>query len=183
MSNEEIQYVWAKILANECKEKNNSSFKLLMAISTMSINEFNLIKKILKECNYGEKCFESIGIVCIKNEYLNTINVKYEDIVKLEDIGIMKREIITLDDEIIFNLENKKIKFIKKEEKKSYLKLTKYANFYRFTNIGMELIQLINMETDTDQFKKLAIALKDDYDMITENIILYLTLSNKSCII
>ena len=34
----------------------------------------------------------------------------------------------------------------------------------------MELIQLINMETDTNQFKKLAIALKDDYDMITENV-------------
>ena len=32
----------------------------------------------------------------------------------------MKREIITLDDEIIFNLENKKIKFIKKEEKKLF---------------------------------------------------------------
>lgn len=167
VSNEELQYVWAKVLADECKEENNNSFKLLMTISTISGKEINLVKKILKECNYAVRDFEAIGIVCLTNEYLDSINVKYEDIIKLEDIGIMKREMIELQDEIVYTLENKTIKFIKKEEKKSHL--NRYADFYRFTNIGMEIIELIKVETDEDHFKKLAIALKNDYDMITEN--------------
>lgn len=95
VSNEDLQYVWAKILANECKENSNNSFKLLNTISEISNNEINLIRKILKECNYGIRNFEAIGIIFIKNEYLEDIDIKYDEIIKLEDFGIMKREITT----------------------------------------------------------------------------------------
>lgn len=168
VSNEDLQYVWAKVLANECKENFNNSFKLLNTISEISSNEINLIRKILKECNYGIRNFEAIGIVCIKNEYLEDINIKYDEIIKLEDFGIMKREIITLQDEISFNLENEIIKFIRRPEKKGYLNLTKYANFYRFTHIGMEIIELINEEINGDQFKKLEKAFEYEYKVISE---------------
>ena len=155
VSNEDLQYVWAKILANECKENSINSFKLLNTISEISNNEINLIRKILKECNYGIRNFEAIGIIFIKNEYLEDIDIKYDEIIKLEDFGIMKREITTLQDEISFDLENETIRFIRKPEKKGYLNLTKYANFYRFTHIGMEIIELINEEINGNQFKKL----------------------------
>ena len=79
VSNEDLQYVWAKILANECKENSNNSFKLLNTISEISNNEINLIRKILKECNYGIRNFEAIGIIFIKNEYLEDIDIKYDE--------------------------------------------------------------------------------------------------------
>ena len=66
----------------------------------------------------------------------------------------MKREITTLQDEISFDLENEIIKFIRKPKKKGHLNLIKYANFYRFTHIGMEIIELINEEISGNQFKK-----------------------------
>lgn len=168
VSNEDLQYVWAKILANECKENSNNSFKLLNTISEISNNEINLIRKILKECNYGIRNFEAIGIIFIKNEYLEDIDIKYDEIIKLEDFGIMKREITTLQDEISFDLENETIRFIRKPEKKGYLNLTKYANFYRFTHIGMEIIELINEEINGNQFKKLEKAFDYEYNVILE---------------
>ena len=168
VSNEDLQYVWAKILANECKENSNNSFKLLNTISEISNNEINLIRKILKECNYGIRNFEAIGIIFIKNEYLEDIEIKYDEIIKLEDFGIMKREITTLQDEISFDLENETIRFIRKPEKKGYLNLTKYANFYRFTHIGMEIIELINEEINGNQFKKLEKAFDYEYNVILE---------------
>ncbi len=168
VSNEDLQYVWAKILANECKENSNNSFKLLNTISEISNNEINLIRKILKECNYGIRNFEAIGIICIKNEYLEDIDIKYDEIIKLEDFGIMKREITTLQDEISFDLENEIIKFIRKPEKKGHLNLSKYANFYRFTHIGMEIIELINEEISGNQFKKLEKAFDYEYNVMLE---------------
>lgn len=168
VSNEDLQYVWAKVLANECKENFNNSFKLLNTISEISSNEINLIKKILKDCNYGIRNFEAIGIVCIRNEYLEDINIKYDEIIKLEDFGIMKREIITLQDEISFDLENEIIKFIRKPEKKGHFNFTKYANFYRFTHIGMEIIELINEEISGNQFKKLEKAFDYEYNVMLE---------------
>ena len=168
VSNEDLQYVWAKILANECKENSNNSFKLLNTISEISNNEINLIRKILKECNYGIRNFEAIGIIFIKNEYLEDIDIKYDEIIKLEDFGIMKREITTSQDEISFDLENETIRFIRKPEKKGYLNLTKYANFYRFTHIGMEIIELINEEINGNQFKKLEKAFDYEYNVILE---------------
>ncbi len=171
VSDEELQYIWAKILANECKEEKNNSFKLLRTISELSKNEIDAIIKIVKECNYGVSSFEAIGILCLSNNYLENINVKYEEIVELEDIGIMKRETISLEDEFAFKVnENKIIKFIKKEEKKGkILKLVNFAEFYRFTSIGMELLELINVKNDKTQFQKLENALKDDYNMIILN--------------
>lgn len=119
VSNQELQYVWAKILVNECKEKKTNSFKLLRTISELSRDEIDVIMKVVKECNYGIRSFEAIGILCLNNKYLQNINIKYEKIIELEDIGIMKRETISLQDEIVFKLnDNKIIKFVKKEEKK-----------------------------------------------------------------
>lgn len=169
VSNEDLQYVWAKILANECNLNSKSSFKLLEAISDISSNEINLIRTILKECNYVVKNFEAIGIVFLENKYLEDANVKYEDIIRLEDVGIMKRELITLQDEILFDLENKLVKFIKKKETKGLLNLTHYANFYRFTHIGMEIINLIENTYMGNQFIKLGKALNSEYTMIIEN--------------
>ena len=168
VSNEDLQYVWAKILANECKENSNNSFKLLNTISEISNNEINLIRKILKECNYGIRNFEAIGIIFIKNEYLEDIDIKYDEIIKLEDFGIMKREITTLLKVISFDLGDEALRFIRKPEKKGYLNLTKYANFYRFTHIGMEIIELINEEINGNQFKKLEKAFDYEYNVILE---------------
>lgn len=171
VSDEELQYVWAKILVNECKEEKTNSFKLLRTISELSSDEIDIIMKVVKECNYGIRSFEAIGILCLSNKYLENINIKYEEIVGLEDIGIMKRETISLQDEIVFTLnDNKIIKFIKKEEKKGkHLKLVNFAEFFRFTSIGMEILDLINIDNDGTQFEKLENALKDDYNMITVN--------------
>lgn len=169
VSNEDLQYVWAKILANECNLNSKSSFKLLETISDISSNEINLIRKILKECNYGMKNFEAIGIVFLENKYLKDVNIKYEDIIRLEDVGIMKRELITLQDEILFDLDNKLVKFIKRKEAKGLLNLTHYANFYRFTHIGMEIINLIETTDMGNQFIKLEKALNSEYSMVIEN--------------
>ena len=43
--------------------------------------------------------------------------IKYEDIIRLKNMGIMKRELITLQDELSFDIENNLVKFIKKKNK------------------------------------------------------------------
>ncbi len=169
VSNEDLQYVWAKILANECKENSKNSFKLLRTISDISIDEINLIKKMLKGCNYTMPNTQTIGIVFLNHNYLNNMKIKYEDIIKLEDTGIMKREQITLPDEFSFDLEDRVVKFIKKEEVKKYLNLSHSANFYRFTYTGMEILELIEEETNEDPLKKLEKAIDSEYNIVTEN--------------
>lgn len=167
VSTDELQYIWAKILANECKKENSSTLNLLRILSDISSNEIEIFIHVLKECNYGMRCFDAIGIVSIDSKYLEKINIKFDDIIKLEDIGIMNRETISLDDEIVFELDNKTIKFVKKEDKKGkIIKLQTFATFYRLTNIGMKLAELTDIESNQDPFIALENALKDYYDMI-----------------
>ena len=68
-------------------------------------------------------------------------------------MGIMKRELISK---------------IYKEKKQRSFKLTSLANFYRFTHIGMEIINLIEIADMGDQFIKLEKALNSEYSMVLE---------------
>ncbi len=168
VSYEDMQYIWAKILADNCENKHSHSLNFLRILSDITKNEIDIIMKVVKEYNYASKSFEAIGILNLSSEYLNSISLEYKDIVKLEDLGIMKREQIGLKDKIHYELKDKTITFIKKENKKSRFHFDTYANYYRLTYIGMELLDLIDIELNENFFDRLYNALKEEYDMQIE---------------
>lgn len=114
VNNEEMQYVWAKILANECEEEQKNSFKLLRIISDLTNKDVNLIMNFIKECNYVSNPYELIGIVCENIGYLDSINIKYKDILKLEELGIIKKDTISLPNEFSYTLDDRIVTFKRK---------------------------------------------------------------------
>lgn len=91
-----MQYVWAKILANECEEEQKNSFKLLRIIFDLTNKDVKLIMNFIKECNYVSNPYELIGIVCENIGHLDSINIKYKDILKLEELEIIEKDTISL---------------------------------------------------------------------------------------
>lgn len=171
VSNEDMQYVWSKALANECDGKRHHSIKLLRLLTDINKTEIDTIFKVLDGCNYGMKMFDSIGILSLGKEYLDFINVKYEDIIELEDLGIIKREVISIEDNLEFETDKKIVRYMRRQERKGRLRLKLMANYYRFTNIGMEMLELIDMTehySEDKYFKNLEKALENEYVMEIE---------------
>lgn len=162
ISDEQLQYVWARILANECKTSKSNSLKLLTTLSSLTKEEINIILKIAKNINYSTS--NSVGIVYSNMDFLKEINISYEDFLNLEDMGIIKRETISFKDGDRVSFREKE--FILRERKKSHLKLNKFIGMIRFTNIGTEILELSQVEKSEDVFNLFVKGISEEFDVI-----------------
>lgn len=102
ISNEDMQEVWAKILAGEISHPSTYSLRTIDVLKNLSMNEANMFEKfcshsILRNNNYFLPNY---------NEYLEHCRIEYEDIMKLSEHGLI------YDSHILLNVSTEKEKRI-----------------------------------------------------------------------
>lgn len=168
VSDEELQFVWARVLQKECTEEGKSSLRLLRTISDLTKREINMITKIAKNINYATANSEYWGIVCSEIQFLETIDISFDEIMELEELGVIKREFLSFKDESRFSYHN--VNYIIKYKKKSYLNLTKSVNYFRLTQVGMEILNLAEIDFENHNIlESLKKALEKDFEIVKDD--------------
>lgn len=168
VSDEELQFVWARVLQKECTKDGKSSLRLLRTISDITKNEINMITKIAKNINYATTNSEYWGIVCSEIQFLKNIGISFDEIMELEELGVIKRETLSFKDESKFSYCN--VNYVVKYKKKSHFNLTKFVNFFRLTQVGMEILNLAEIDFENHNIiEALKKALEKDFEIVKDN--------------
>lgn len=168
VSDEELQFVWARVLQKECTKDRKSSLRLLRTISDITKNEINMITKIAKNINYATTNSEYWGIVCSEIQFLKNIGISFDEIMELEELGVIKRETLSFKDESKFSYCN--VNYVVKYKKKSHFNLTKFVNFFRLTQVGMEILNLAEIDFENHNIiEALKKALEKDFEIVKDN--------------
>ena len=147
ISNEEMQYVWGKILAGEIKQPGSFSLRTLDAIRNMSQKEAEIFQKIspyiLRE---GDKYF-----LLSDSKILEKYDIKYAEIMKLDECGLVNSgahislnlTISDSKDAEIFNTD----KMLYIEGLSTNITKISFGDF-ALTSTGIELYSVISVSPD-----------------------------------
>lgn len=155
ISDEEMQRIWAKILAGEVNRPGSFSLETLDVVRNLSKQDAELFTKICKHC------IQSSHKLCLPryDKYLEKSGITYSDILRLDEIGLINSSgfislNLTIDNDHPASIINQGlIMFIAANNEK-----TKKCSIsqYPFTRIGCEIATLIGETTSDDDFILLA---------------------------
>ena len=158
ISDQEMQQLWAKLLAGEIKQPHSFSLRTLNKLKMMTTNEAKLFEKVAPYI---------ISNDCVINneKIINNYGIKFEDLIALNDCGIVNLERMS---KVI--KENASIKYNnllciinKKTDVKIIGDTQFYINGYMLTSFGKELLKIIKESYDNEFFLSLAKYLKQKY--------------------
>lgn len=163
INNEQMQHLWAKILAGEIKQPNTYSLRTLDLLKNLSFKEAELFSKI------GELALKSQNNTFVLSDktILEKCNISFTDLILLQDLDL---------------IHSKELEFSFPKQEKSLLKHITYGNeviqvesneatpkiplqIYLFTTIGKELLELVKPSINMDYLQEVAKRIK-----INENI-------------
>ena len=160
ISDEEMQLLWAKILAGEIEKPSSYSLRTLDVLRNMSKEEAECFVKI---CNTAIKIESGKYAIPADHDYISKNSINYSDILMLEEIGLINSGSgIHINDDLESNTEymlymygSLIVKAIASEKSKLSLRV------YPFTNVGNELATLIDRESNEENFLNLCKKLQD----------------------
>lgn len=174
ISSEELQAIWAKLLANEIQSPSTYSLRTLNILKTMSSYEANKFKQFVKltitDINYTKRI--STDDIDILSKY----GINYDDIQLLEELGLIQEgsEQYVLPGNNLYVINDLKIINVNTQTKGSF-------GIYNTTKVGTELANIvtgldnsINYEYIKDLMKKInkdkkyKILIGEEYKIITE---------------
>jgi hypothetical protein len=163
INNEQMQHLWAKILAGEIKQPNTYSLRTLDLLKNLSFKEAELFSKI------GELALKSQNNTFILSDktILEKCNISFTDLILLQDLDL---------------IHSKELEFSFQKQERNLLSYIVYGNeiiklasneatpkiplqIYLFTTIGKELLELVNPSLNTDYLQEVAKKIK-----VNENI-------------
>jgi hypothetical protein len=163
INNEQMQHLWAKILAGEIKQPNTYSLRTLDLLKNLSFKEAELFSKI------GELALISQNNTFILSDktILEKCNISFTDLILLQDLDL---------------IHSKELEFSFPKQEKNLLAHIIYGNeviqlesnqdtpkiplrIYLFTTIGKELLELVNPSINMDYLQEIAKKIK-----VNENI-------------
>lgn len=153
VSDSDMQTLWAKILAGEIHQKGTYSLRLLDILKNFTQKEGKLFDKV---CSH---CLISGSNVFIPNytEYLKLGNITYQDILDLDDLGLLNsRGDILLTAQMSSNGNyvmgnNKLYMMVKSRDSKNTAKEFTIKQF-PFTAVGKELVMLTGKHASDKDF-------------------------------
>lgn len=162
ISDEEMQYLWGKILAGEVKQPNSYSLRTLDILRNLTTDEANMFTKLAELALYnpGEKnCFVFMNIGFLESH----LQISTMNILRLSEAGLL------------YNDHNLSIKFEYTESSGSIIiygdkgiGISKEVNapessmqIFSFTQSGTELTKLIASNYNEDYIKEIAKVLKN----------------------
>lgn len=151
VSDEEMQRIWAKILAGEVNRPGSFSLETLDVVRNLSKQDAELFTKICKHCIQSPPHRLSLPRY---DNYLEKCGITYSEILRLDEIRLVNSSgLISLN----LSIENNPATIINQSlimliaannEKKRKCSI----NQYPFTRIGCEIATLIGEATSDDDF-------------------------------
>ncbi len=160
ISNEEMQKIWAKILAGEIKQPNTFSLRTLNIMKNLSQKEAKLFQKLSGFVFFN---FGGMYFIISSGNLLSKYNLAYSELLELEECGLIvinHSTVLGLDFEntIQEKMFNNKILglFTKSDEQ---IKKDINLRVYKITQAGVDLYNIIEKKPDIqyaiDLFKTL----------------------------
>lgn len=151
ISNEEMQLLWAKIIAGEVKRPKTFSLRTLEVLHNISIDEAKLFQKVAPYIiKKGKHSFFPNY-----DSLFQLTKIKYDDILKLNEIGL-----INSSGMLVLNIPIKKEKMVFAENE-NYIITTSLnkeestvvsIEQYPLTKVGMEIIDLFEKVENNEFF-------------------------------
>lgn len=158
VSNEQMQEIWAKVLAGEAKKPSSYSLRTLNVLHNMTQIEANMFQSICTHCIRSR----TARFILQDSEYQSKYNIPFRMILKLEECGLIAygsflsvdmtlqpgKELVVMTDDYVMATEitdnSVKISF----------------PTYALTESGMELSNLIGCHMTLAEFKTIAQTIK-----------------------
>lgn len=154
MSDETVQELWSNILSKEIKVPGSFSLRTLDAVKNISTEEAVIFEKVA--CF----CIDDTSILISKESIdLSEFDIKYIELVKLQEAGLLSTKIINYRIEYVNNFEMKYISKILKFNRigvnNNSEKLLKEFRVINLTKIGQELFKLLRLNIDQRYLKNI----------------------------
>lgn len=154
VSDDTMQNLWAKILAEEIAQPSTFSLKTIDIMRTMSKRDAELFIKI---CSHSFTAGAQKYFLPNENEFLEEVGIQYTDIMKLSELGLMFNDgTITLN----MNIGNDPRPLINSNSLIMLITSTSgnsenaSIGQYPFTEVGKELSTLISESASVDDYMK-----------------------------
>lgn len=155
ISNDEMQNLWAKLLADEIEKPKSYSLRTLELIKNLSCDEAKIISRF---CKYAF-CYKGDVSIVGNIDMLERYGIGPDEFIVLRELNIaefqspsiFKRFAIKIDDIGKLQSGNKVLKVINEDKDKSVL-----ITHIPFTTIGTQLYKLIKNVPEMEYFKEVA---------------------------
>lgn len=158
ITDKDLQMLWSKILAGEIKNPNTFSLRSLEVLKNMTKYEAELFQKMA--------AFVTDGYIINDNIISTKHNFSYEDILKLDDCGLINsdgkinRNIPLFDNPII--MSNKNYILLSNETKNSDKPIIS-LNVFLLTEAGNNILEMLDIDSNNDYFLDLCRFIKSKY--------------------
>lgn len=171
ISDDDMQNLWAKILAGEVKQPKSFSLRTLETLKNLSKDEALLFEKICKL----KIIIEAAAYFPNYQEYWKQNDASFDDFLLLTECGLISAQSdivseVIVSHEMITNLtENRNIQIMAISKAKQDKTLN--IEIFPFTKIGIEISKLFECDISDENLLLFAKILKDDLQ--DENSLLY----------
>jgi len=179
ISDEDIQLLWARILASEIKKSESYSIRTLNVLQSISKSEALTFEKV---CEGAVKIGKGYHIPCFFGPAFG-FKLTAEDLLLMEECGLV-HSITTLkltctpgQDEFLFS-ENSELAIFAKCKQKLKPNEELSIDGFQFTKCGNELIEVIGKKMSSENFVKFAKKLKSDLKIFC-NVHVYKIINHK----
>lgn len=163
ISDDEMQHLWAQILAGEIKRPKSYSLRTLEVLRNMTKDEAEIFQKVAQ---YALVPIEnnSMAFIYSGNYVLKKYGVTYSDITKLVETGLLQSDDSTTTNIYSDNKSDKKIELVYGDIVIIILQKYNAVNISfpvrLLTTAGKELVQLISITPNIEYIKELASTIK-----------------------
>ena len=140
---EDLQFLFGKILSGEIKQPGTYSKRLLGILSNLSQKEAAIFNKITK---YTFKDNKNNSFIISDDEILEKFDIKLDEIILLEEAGLINTNSLTISGTNIYQYKNYLINFF---DDKPYLQI------YFLTKSGCELESIVSSEINLDYLSEI----------------------------
>lgn len=151
ISNEQMQSIWAKILAGEISKPNTYSLRTIEVLKNLSQQEAELFEKICSHCI----CTGSNLFLPHYDKYLETCQISFGEILCLSELGLISSDSmlvlkmpIDMTPGILFINRDLLITVSANDENNKVLEIRQFP----LTGVGKELSTLVAGSTTDDEF-------------------------------
>lgn len=155
ISDENVQEMWARIMAGEINNPHSYSLKTIDILKNIGKQEAELFAEVLA-------CSVSTGyIIFLPNyeEYLEKYEITYSQIMRLSEMDLIYNDAdivlnfnVSKQEEILFINSNRLMTLKSKDENGTKIKIKQYP----FTEVGKELATLVQSVLSDDRFVEFA---------------------------
>lgn len=166
ISDNDMQLLWAKILAGEIKKPKSFSLRTLEVVSNLSSDDAKLFLKILPIIIQLKRQAHILR----KEKFLESYGIKLEDILRLEDSGLIKSNNLNSSLELDINskqilcFDNDNILLVANHtaQKKEY-----NVGIYFITRAGVELYNVLKRSRELSVWGNIINQMKEENPFLT----------------